>query len=156
MPLLESCDRIPMKAFLLSFSLLAAIPVAVFAQPRPERPTAKMVLVAFTGPEDGAKLGAPYRHALLMKRSGKLADVAIVVNGRAVAALSKRVEGIPPAVRKSIAEAHAAGIPIYVCEHSLKMAGIAPDDVTPEAQRVPTGAEKIAELVASGYVPMQY
>jgi intracellular sulfur oxidation DsrE/DsrF family protein len=45
-------------------------------------------------------------------------------------------------------------VPIYVCEAALANAGI--EDVMPEAQRVPLGAAKIAELVSEGFVPMQY
>lgn len=45
-------------------------------------------------------------------------------------------------------------VPIYVCETALANAGI--DDVVSEAQRVPQGAAKIAELVSEGFGPMQY
>jgi intracellular sulfur oxidation DsrE/DsrF family protein len=89
-----------------------------------------------------------------MKKTGRLKDIAIVVYGRAVAALSTKAKGIPEPVRNAIREAHAAGVPIYVCETALANAGI--EDVTPEAQRVPQGAAKIAELVSEGFVPMQY
>ena len=53
-----------------------------------EKPHGKIVLVGQSGPEDMMKLGAPYHHAVLMKKTGRLEDVAIVVYGRAVAALS--------------------------------------------------------------------
>jgi intracellular sulfur oxidation DsrE/DsrF family protein len=89
-----------------------------------------------------------------MKKTGRLKDIAIVVYGRAVAALSTKAKGIPEPVRNAIREAHAAGVPIYVCETALANAGI--EDVIPEAQRVPQGAAKIAELVSEGFVPMQY
>lgn len=117
-------------------------------------PSGKIVLVGLSGPEDIMKLMGPYHHALVMKKTGRLQDVAIVIYGRAVAALSTKAKGIPPPVREAIKEAHAAGIPIYVCEMALSMAGI--DEIVPEAQRVPQGAAKIAELVSEGYVPMQY
>ena len=117
-------------------------------------PSGKLVLVAFSG--DEAKLAAPYHHALLMKKSGKLEDVAIVVYGRAISALSTKAKGIPDPVRAAIHEARQAGIPIFACEHSLQVAGIAAEDLTPDAQRVPSGAVKIAELVSQGFVPMQY
>lgn len=135
-------------------SAMAAAPASVQAS-KPE-PTAKIVLVAMTGPEDLMKLMGPYHHALLMKRSGKVKAVAIVVYGRAISALSTRVKGIPEPVRKAIAEAHAAGIPIYACEHAMAMAGIAPQDLAPEAQPVEAGAIQVAELVSEGYVPLQY
>ena len=114
----------------------------------------KIVLVAISGPEDAMKLMSPYHHAVIMKKTGRLKDIAIVVYGRAVAALSTKAKGIPEPVRNAIREAHAAGVPIYVCETALANAGI--EDVIPEAQRVPQGAAKIAELVSEGFVPMQY
>ena len=117
-------------------------------------PSGKILLVALSGPEDVAKLLGPYRHAVIMKKTGRLKDIAIVVYGRAVAALSTKAKGIPEPVRDAIREAHAAGVPIYVCENALANAGI--EDVIPEAQRVPLGAAKIAELVSEGFVPMQY
>jgi intracellular sulfur oxidation DsrE/DsrF family protein len=117
-------------------------------------PSGKIVLVALSGPEDVMKLMGPFRHAVIMKKTGRLQQVAIVVYGRAVAALSTKAKGIPEPVRDAIREAHAAGVPIYVCETALANAGI--EDVIPEAQRVPAGAAKIAELVSEGFVPMQY
>jgi intracellular sulfur oxidation DsrE/DsrF family protein len=117
-------------------------------------PSGKIVLVALSGPEDAMKLMGPYRHAVIMKKTGRLKDIAIVVYGRAVAALSTKAKGIPEPVRDAVREAHAAGVPIYVCESALANAGI--EDVMPEAQRVPQGAAKIAELVSEGFVPMQY
>ena len=117
-------------------------------------PSGKIVLVALSGPEDVMKLMGPYRHAVIMKKTGRLKDIAIVVYGRAVAALSTKAKGIPEPVRNAIREAHAAGVPIYVCETALANAGI--EEVMPEAQRVPQGAAKIAELVSEGFLPMQY
>ena len=117
-------------------------------------PKGKIVLVALSGPEDMMKLLAPYHHALIMKKTGRLEAIAIVVYGRAVAALNLKAKGVPPPVREAIKEAHEAGIPIYVCDTALEHAGI--DAVSPEAQRVPQGAAKLAELVSEGYVPMQY
>jgi intracellular sulfur oxidation DsrE/DsrF family protein len=132
--------------------VLAAPSIAGAAVAPP--PPGKIVLVALSGPEDEMKLMGPYRHAVIMKKTGRLQQIAIVVYGRAVAALSAKAKGIPEPVRNAIREAHAAGVPIYVCENALANAGI--EDVIPEAQRVPAGAAKIAELVSEGFVPMQY
>lgn len=140
----------------LLLTLLSLAPLAALAAGAPPPAHGKVVLVAFTGAEDAARLAAPYKHALLMKQSGKLQDVAVVVYGRAVSALSTRSKGTPEPVRAAVREAHAAGIPIYVCENSLEMAGIAAGDVVPEAQRVPSGAVQIAQLVSEGFVPLQY
>lgn len=136
----------------MSFLLLAASLLGA-AGPAPA-PQGKIVLVALSGPEDAMKLLGPYHHALIMKKTGRLQEVAIVVYGRAVAALSTKAKGIPEPVRNAIREAHAAGVPIYVCETALAGAGI--EEIGPEAQRVPQGAAKIAELVSQGFVPMQY
>src|SRR5258708_13634144 len=104
-----------------------------------------LLLVALSGPEDVMKLMGPYRHAVIMKKTGRLKDIAILAYGRAVAALSTKAKGIPEPVRNSIREAHAAGVPIYVCETALANAGI--EDVTPDAQRVPHSAPNTAELL---------
>jgi hypothetical protein len=44
-------------------------------------------------------------------------------------------------VCNAIREAHAARVPIYVCDSALASAGI--EDVMPETQRVPQAAAKI-------------
>jgi intracellular sulfur oxidation DsrE/DsrF family protein len=136
---------------ILALSLAAPLLGATGTAPPP---SGKIVLVALSGPEDVMKLMAPYHHAAVMKKTGRLQEVAIVVYGRAVAALSTKAKGIPPPVREAIKAAHAAGVSIYVCETALANAGI--DEIVPEAQRVPQGAAKIAELVSEGFVPMQY
>ena len=79
----------------------------------------------------GQRLTAPFRHAAILKRAGK-ADVAIVVYGRAVAAVSTQVKSVPETTRAAIKGAKAAGVHVYVCEHSLEQAGIARDAVIPE------------------------
>ncbi|GAC1557634.1 MAG: hypothetical protein NVS2B9_20210 [Myxococcales bacterium] len=137
----------------LLLAMVLAAPSIAGAATAPA-PSGKIVLVALSGPEDAMKLMGPYHHAVIMKKTGRLKDIAIVVYGRAVAALSTKAKGIPEPVRNAIREAHAAGVPIYVCEAALAQAGI--EEVMPEAQRVPQGAAKIAELVSEGYVPMQY
>ena len=144
---------------ILALSLAAPLLGATAAATSPAAattpaPSGKIVLVAISGPEDAMKLLGPYHHAVIMKKTGRLQDIAIVVYGRAVAALSTKAKGIPQPVRDAIKEAHAAGIPIFVCNTALSNAGI--DEVIPEAQRVPQGAAKIAELISEGFVPMQY
>ena len=140
-----------MSVLLLLASLVAPLLGTATASAAPK---GKIVLVALSGPEDAQKLMGPYHHAVIMKKTGRLEEIAIVVYGRAVMALSTKAKGIPEPVRKAIQEAHAAGVPIYVCETALANAGV--ESVIPEAQRVPQGAAKIAELVSQGFVPMQY
>lgn len=140
-------------SLILALALAAPLLGAAAAGTSPA-PAGKIVLVALSGPEDVQKLMGPYHHAVIMKKTGRLQDIAIVVYGRAVAALSTKAKGIPQPVRDAIQAAHAAGVPIYVCEGALSNAGI--DEVIPEAQRVPQGAAKIAQLVSEGFVPMQY
>ena len=135
----------------LAFALLAA--TAAPAQTRAPAQGAKIVLVAFTGPEDMMRLRAPYHHAMIMKREG--ADVAIVVYARAVAGLSMRGK-TPPMIRKEQKAALHAGIPVFACKASMKRAGITIADLLPGVTPVESGAGKIAALVAQGYVPMQY
>jgi intracellular sulfur oxidation DsrE/DsrF family protein len=138
-------------------SLLAALMLVALAGPLAHAaPKAKLALVALSGIEDVHRMTAPFRHAAILKRSGKVADVVVVVYGRAVAALNTRAAGVPEDTRKQIEAARQAGVHIYVCEHSLAQMGIAADAVSPAAERVPQGIVKIAELVEDGYTPMQY
>jgi intracellular sulfur oxidation DsrE/DsrF family protein len=102
------------------------------------------------------KLGAPYHHALVMKKTGRLEDVAIVVYGRAVAAVSTQVKSIPETLQAEIKATLEAGIHVYVCATALEKAGIAKEALIPGVEVVPQGAAKIAELVSQNSVPMQY
>jgi intracellular sulfur oxidation DsrE/DsrF family protein len=143
------------KGYTALLLALAVAPLMVLGQARAASPKrhGKVVLVGLTGPEDLPRLTAPYRHALIMKKTGRLESVAIVIYGKAVKGLSK--EGSAP-LDALLEEVHAANIPVYVCEHALAKAGIALKDVRPEATPVPSGAAKIAELVSQGFSPLQY
>lgn len=121
-----------------------------------EKPHGKIVFVGQSGPEDMMKLGAPCHHAVLMKKTGRLEDVAIVIYGRAVAALSTQVKAIPETPRAEVKAAHDAGVHTYVCETALEKAGISKEALVPGVEPVPQGAAKIAELVSQGFVPLQY
>ena len=145
-----------MRWLTLVLSLLPAGAFAAGAKPKPPPPHGKIVLVGFTGLEDPRKLLAPYKHALAMKKTGRLEAVALVIYGRAVDALSTREKALPPQIDEAIRAVHAAGIPIFVCENALQAAQIALADVRPEATPIPSGAAKIAELVSEGFVPLQY
>lgn len=144
-----------MRLLLVAFTALAlSVGTAAVAAPPPH---GKIVLVAQSGAEDMMKLGAPYHHAVLMKKTGRLEEVAIVVYGRAVSAVSTQVKAIPDALRAAVKAAHDAGVHIYVCETALEKAGLSKDALMPPGvEPVPQGAAKIAELVSQGYVPMQY
>lgn len=143
--------RLRLRSLLAALLLVAVAGHRAGAAPKP-----KLVLVAISGTEDIQRMTAPFRHAAILKRSGKVADVAVVVYGRAVAALNTRAAGVPEETRKQIAAAKLAGVHIYVCEHALEQAGVAADAVAPEAERVPQGIVKVAELVGEGYAPLQY
>jgi intracellular sulfur oxidation DsrE/DsrF family protein len=119
------------------------------------RPHAKMLLIAMSGLEDTHRLTAPFRHAALLKKTGK-AEVAVVVFGRAVVAMSKDMKSVSEATRAAIKEARDAGVHLYVCEHALEQAGIPREAVIAEAELVPQRIVKIADLVAEGYSPIQY
>lgn len=142
-----------MKLFLVLAALLTS-PLRGTAEAAP--PHGRMVLVAITGPEDLMKLGAPYHHALVMKKTGRLEDVAIVVYGRAVAAVSTQVKSIPEPLQADIKATLEAGIHVYVCAHALENAGIPREALISGVEVVPQGAAKIAELVSQNFVPMQY
>lgn len=134
--------------------LALLMPAAVHARDA-TRP-ARILLVAFTGVEDAARLAAPFHHAVLMKRSGAAGEVAVVVYGRAVAAVAPSVGAVPAAVRADLQEALKLGVKVYVCDHSLEMAGLSAGPLLSGVERVPSGAVKVAELVSEGFVPLQY
>ena len=135
---------------------LSLLPVGAFAAgARSPAPHGKIVLVGFTGLEDPRKLIAPYKHALAMKKTGRLEAVDLVIYGRAVDALSTKQQ-VPPELDEAIRAVHAAGIPIFVCENALKAAHIPLLEVRSEATPIPSGAAKIAELVSEGFAPLQY
>jgi intracellular sulfur oxidation DsrE/DsrF family protein len=144
----------------LALLVMLALPMRAFAAPPAPAPVpaphGKIVLVAYTGPEDMQRMTAPFRHALMMKKTGRLADVAIVVYGRAIAAVSTAPKGNSDPLKTAVKEALDAGIHIYACEHSLGMAGLTRESLVPGVELVPQGAVRIAELVSDGYVPMQY
>ena len=86
-------------------------------------------------------------------RRGVRQDIAILVYGRAVAALKPKTKGIPercapPSARRML--------PVRPSTSAKRRSPAGIDEVVPEAQRVPQGAVKIAELVSEGFVPMQY
>ncbi len=154
-----------MKALILSAALLAlavpglsraADPAGPVPAPRPEAHAPRMLLVAFSGPEDAMRLTAPFRHAVLLHDSGAASDVAIVVYGRAVAAVVAGVKGAPPRAREDLDKALKAGVKVYACQNSLEMAGFGSAPLIPGVEKVPAGAVLVARLVAQGYVPLQY
>ncbi len=136
--------------------LLLALLMPAAAHARDATRPARLLLVAFTGVEDAARLAAPFHHAVLVRRSGAAREVAIVVYGRAVAAVVPSVGAVPPSVRTDVQEALTLGVKIYVCERSLEMAGLSAGPLLTGVERVPSGAVKVAELVSEGFVPLQY
>ncbi len=144
-----------MTSALAAIAAALAVPLTAMAQAPAAGPATRIVLVAFTGVEDGARLAAPFHHAVLMRKSG-VAEVAVVVYGRAVAAVVPAVKGVPARAREDLQEALRAGVKVYICAHSLDMAGLAGAPLAPGVEKVPAGAVKIAELVRDGYVPLQY
>jgi intracellular sulfur oxidation DsrE/DsrF family protein len=143
-------------SLLLSLLLVFGAPVSALAAPPAAPPKAKVVLIAFTGVEDLQRLTAPFKHALIMKKTGKLAEVAVVVYGRAVAAVSTSPAAIPDPLRAAVKAAQDAGVHLYVCETALAASGLTRESLVPGVEPVPQGAAKIAELIADGYSPIQY
>jgi intracellular sulfur oxidation DsrE/DsrF family protein len=116
----------------------------------------RILLVAFSGPEDAMRLTAPFHHAVLLEESHAARDVAIVVYGRAVAAVVASVKGVPPQARQDLDKALKAGVKVYACAYSLEMAGFGSAPLIPGVEKVPAGAIQVARLVGQGYVPLQY
>ncbi len=148
-----------MRTLLVAWLVALAAPGMAVAQGHGgggAHPPVKMLLVAFAGMEDAARIMAPYRHAVLLKKSPDVADVAIVVYGRAVAGVVPAVKGIPPRAREDQAEALRQGVKIYACENSLEMAGFSTAPLVAGVEKVPLGSLQIAKLVREGYVPIQY
>lgn len=148
-----------MKLSLTALFVAVTLAGTAFATPPvapPPASHAKVLLVGMAGTEDMQRLIAPYHHAVLMKQSGKAEAVAIVIYGRAVFGLVRAAKGLPDKLRGAQQAALAAGIPIYVCEHSLEMNGISRDALIPGVAIVPSGAVKIAEEIGEGFTPIQY
>ena len=145
-----------MKAWMLLAMMVLGVPRSALAAPPASPPRSKVVLIALTGPEDLQRLTAPFKHAVIMKKTGKLAEVAVVVYGRAVAAVSTAPAAIPEPLRAAVKAAQEAGVHVYVCETALAASGLTRESLVPGVEPVPQGAAKIAELIADGYSPIQY
>ena len=150
-----------LTAVLLSVTVLpraaeAADPAAPAPAAAPGALAPRMLLVAFSGPEDGMRLTAPFHHALVLHESGAAREIGVVVYGRAVAAVVAAVKGVPPRAREDLEKALKAGVKVYACEYSLQMAGFGSTPLLPGVEKVPLGAVQVARLVGQGYVPLQY
>ena len=145
-----------MIRFPIASRALVALLLLSAALPAAAAPKVKLLLVAMSGPEDIHRMSSPFRHAAILKKSGKAAEVAVVVYGRAVAAVTTNVKSVPEPTRDSFMEARDAGVHVYVCEHSLAQAAIGREALMPGVELVPQGIVKIAELVEAGHVPLQY
>ena len=118
-------------ALLAAFLLAGTVAAKPAAAPSPTAakqaaPTAKLAIVALTGPEDMQMMTSAYRHATAMKKSGALAD------------------------------AIAAGVKVYACAHAMEENGIAKDTLLPGIEVVPQGAVKTAELAGAGATLLRY
>lgn len=119
-------------------------------------PTAKLAIVALTGPEDMQMMTSAYRHATAMKKSGALAEVSIVVYGRAINGITTAHKGLSDKIAPELADAIAAGVKVYACAHAMEENGIAKDTLLPGIEVVPQGAVKTAELAGAGATLLRY
>ena len=144
------------KTRLILVALLLLGSGLAFAWPLPPTGNGRVLLVAYDGADDGQRMTALFRHAAAMRMTGKLADVAVLLHGRAVSLAAEKNLAFPAEARQALETAHSLGIPIYVCETALGLNDINPDGLIPQVRKVPFGAEMIADFISQGWIPLQY
>ncbi len=114
-----------------------------------------LVFVVTVGLEDGMNLSSAFRHARVVKESGLLPEVTVVVYGRGIQVFDTGISAADGA-RKELDEARAAGVRIVACENSISKWGIPREVVSARAELVPAGVVEVARLVAAGHEVLSY
>lgn len=149
-----------MRPVVLALLLFAGPALAAPPKPPPVPaapvPAAKgLVFVATTGLEDPMTLGNTFRHAKIVKESGVLGEVTVVVYARAIQVFDPAI-ALGDAPRKDLEDARAAGVRIVACENAIGKWGIAKEVVAERAETVPQGVVEVARLVAAGHEVLTY
>lgn len=140
-------------------TLLAAVPDAA-AKPAPPpvvapAPEPGLVFVAMTGLEDAMTLGSAFRHAANAKTKGEMADVTVLVYGRAILSFDPDAP-VSPDIRTAMADARAAGVRVVACEVALQRFGIPVDAAKAFGDTVPNAMVELAGLVKGGDAVVTY
>jgi intracellular sulfur oxidation DsrE/DsrF family protein len=147
-------------AFFIALTFLAGAFGAKAAEPQPTlKGHGKLVLALTTGMEDMQTLNMALRHAKMAKESGYLADVVLLVYGRAIMAFNGAMgqSGRPPQIAAMAREAQHAGVRIVHCRNSIEQMGIPMDKIDPKPDEfVPLGIVKLSELISQGYQAIRY
>lgn len=149
------------RSLLLLLPLLGLAAPAVAAKPEPPADTTRqaeaagLVFALRTGLEDTLTLTSAFRHAKTAKESGHLANVTVVVYGRAIVAFDPDV-ALPADMKAAMDEARAAGVRIVACETALSKYGISKEAALAHGETVPNGMSEIARLVAAGHEVLSY
>ncbi len=146
---------------LAGFILLLLLSASIKAGPRAakaaataaaEPPSGKLVFLLTTGIEDIHEMDLCLDYATTAKKSGRLAEVAILADGRGVEAFASRMGARPTEMGNLARQAQAAGVRMIVSADGLKQGGIAASELSPEPNEVvPDGAAKLAEMIGQGY-----
>lgn len=131
------------------------VPDALAAPKADEQAAPGLVFALRTGLEDASTLEGAFRHAKAIKEAGLLAEVTVIVYGRAIVVFDPTMT-LPADVKASFEGARSAGVRIVACETALRKYGIAPEDAARVAEVVPQGAVEISRLVAAGHEVLSY
>ena len=131
------------------------LPEALAKPPEAEQAQTGLVFALRTGLEDEIALESAFRHAKVVKESGTVSEVTIVVYGRAIVVFDPGVT-LPADLKTSFEGARSAGVRIVACETALRKYGIPTDEAARSADVVPQGIVEIARLVASGQEVLSY
>jgi hypothetical protein len=139
-------------AALVLFTALAPAPaLAAKAPPATAAPAPQaapgLVFVLRTGLEDAVTLSSALRHAKVAKESGAIAEVTVVVYGRAIVIFDKDVK-MPEDIGANLVAARAAG--------ALDKYGIPESVAAEQAEVVAQGIVEIARLAALGHALLPY
>jgi intracellular sulfur oxidation DsrE/DsrF family protein len=147
-------------AALVLFTALAPAPaLAAKAPPTTAAPAPQaapgLVFVLRTGLEDAVTLSSALRHAKVAKESGAVAEVTVVVYGRAIVIFDKDVK-MPEDIGANLVAARAAGVRVVACKTALDKYGIPEAVAAEKAEVVAQGIVEIARLAALGHALLPY
>jgi intracellular sulfur oxidation DsrE/DsrF family protein len=150
----------PLLRALLVLALVTPLPALAAKGPAPAAAApapraAGLVIAARTGPEDTTTLSSAFRHARVAKESGHLAEVTVVVYGRAIVVFDPAVT-LPDEVRAQLHQAKAAGVRLVACKTALERFGVPVEAAAQLAEVTDQGMGEIARLVSLGHEVMSY
>jgi hypothetical protein len=123
---------------------------------RTEDAQLRLVFMLTTGFEDLREVELCLSDVKVAKASGDLSDVALILRGRGVDALTN-LNGRPAQIAKLIREVKASGVHIIASKGDLKNDGLSGAALDPEPNElVPDGAVQMIEYMSRGYHVIRY